>query len=268
MADFQIHVDLSGLLELPAIAESQIFQSLAAAVERVTIIGAERWKDAVRSASLWEGERQAYINSIQWRMTGQFSGEITSNYKYVEDIETGRPAYDLKKMLDTSLKVRVNAKGQRYLIIPFRHNTPGNDALARPMPDEIYREAAKLSPSTITGLSLRRSGTGAFDPRTKQRYVVRQLRYQWGDSLAAGLAPKLKPSHATDIYAGMHKFNTSSGKQTSSAYITFRVMKEGSPGWIIGAKPGLFIARKITDGLKADAETIFRDAIIQDALPG
>src|SRR5260221_665740 len=104
MAEFKISVDLSQLLAVGPIVRAGIFNNLSAAVERVTITGAERWREAVLKAPLWDGERQAYAASIEWRLTGPYSGEITSNYKFVEDIEAGRPPYDLKRMLDTSMK--------------------------------------------------------------------------------------------------------------------------------------------------------------------
>jgi hypothetical protein len=268
MAEFSISVDLSGLLAIGPIARAGVFGTLSAAVERVAITGAERWREAVMRAPLWDGERRAYAASIQWRMTGPYAGEIVSDYKFVEDIETGRPARDLKRMLDTSLKVRVSAKGRRYLIIPFRHNTPGNDALARALPPAIYAQARQLSPTTVTGAGTRLSGTGAFDVKTKQPYLVRQLQYQWGSALPAGLAPTLKPHHATDIYAGLYRFQTSSGGQKSSQYLTFRTMVEGSTGWIVAPQPGQWIAKKVAEGLQNDAERVFAAAVQQDITAG
>lgn len=44
---------------------------------------------------------------------------------------------------------------------------------------------------------------------------------------------------------GMVRMETSSGKQTSSKFFTFRIMAESSPGWIIKAKPGRFIVKGV-----------------------
>lgn len=270
MQQFNVSVDLSELLAAADIVRAGVFQNLSAAVERVAMAGAERWREAVLKAPLWEGERQAYADSIKVRNTGPYSAEIVSDYRYVEDIETGRPPYDMKRMLDSSMKVRVSKKGRRYLIIPMRHNTPGNDALARSMPADVYAEARHLLPSKIIGQGQRVSGTGAYSMEKsagghRRRVTVRKNIYQWGQRLPAGLAPKLQTHHKTDPYAGMYRFSAKTpGGRNYSSYVTFRVMAEGQPGWIIPAKPGLYIAKKVSDGLMADVEKVFGAAIQAD----
>ncbi len=211
----------------------------------------------VARAKLWEGEKKAYMESIDVKMTGDFSALVWSDYKNADEIEHGRPPRDLKAMLATSLKVRVSKKGKRYLIIPFRHNTPGATALAAPMPPAIYKQAKALAPSSIAGMTQRPSGQ-----KGKQHVMVPQAVYNWGGKLPAELAPKLKPHHKTDIYAGMYRFNTSSGKQKSSAYMTFRTMIEGSPGWIIPAQPGLFLAKKVAEEMQPIAAQAFQKAVV------
>lgn len=265
--DFEIKIDLGELLQIGPLAEAAVFRNLSAAVQRVAIAGAERWKEAVAHAPLWEGERRAYVDSIRWEMTGTYSAVIISDYKYVADIENARPARDLKRMLDTSMKVRRSKKGRRYLIIPIRHNTPGNDALAPTMPDHVYAQARQLAPSQIVAHGRRQSGTGAYSVKTRSPYLVMSRGYRWGGSLPAGLAPKLKPHHKTDIYAGMYRFDTkiprSSGR--SSSYMTFRVMVEGAAGWIVPAKPGLHLAQTVADSLRPIAEQIFQRAVQIDS---
>ena len=167
-------------------------------------------------------------------------------------------------MLDTSLRVRTVTKGKnagkRYLIIPFRHQTPGNNALGRDMPLDIHNKAKLLLSSSVTGRSHRPSGTGALSIKSKSPIMVPQKSYKWGDRLPAGLAPKLKDFHTTDIYAGMVKMNTSAGKAKSSQYLTFRVMMEGSPKWIVSAKPGLKIVEKIAKEIDAAAPLLISQA--------
>ena len=263
---FDISVDLSQLLAIGPLARARIFDNLAGSVQAVAAAGVERWQRAVLKAPLWDGERRAYSSTIHYRMTGPYSAEISSDYKYVEDIETGRPPFDLKRMLDTSMKVRTTKKGQRYLIIPMRHNTPGNSALAPAMPDNVYAEARNLGGSRITGRGVRPSGTGAWSLATHQPTVVRRNKYLWGGRLAAGMAPKLKPSHHSDPYAGMVRFETHApGRKQSSSYLTFRIMGEWQTDrWIIPAKPGLFIAQAVAESLQRTADLDFPAAIARD----
>jgi hypothetical protein len=285
MAQFDVNVDLSAVLALSPIARAGIFTNLSAAVERVAMAGAERWKESVLKARLWDGERKAYADSIRYEMTGPYSAVIVSDYKYVQDIETGRPPYDLKRMLDTSTKVRTTKDGRRFLVIPFRDNTPGNEALSRPMPAAVHKLARQLPVSKIVGASTRASGErpilsphrgmfapaaiqGRFlsDPKTKGKFLVRKHEYQWGGHLTERVLRAAGVDAAqAKRYAGMHRFEgkTPGGKAYSS-YVRFRIMMEGSDGWIIPAKPGLHIAEGVANGLRSDAETIFGRAIDTD----
>jgi hypothetical protein len=270
---FAISVDLSEVLAAGPVERSGVFAHLSHQVRLTVEAGEARWKRAVQSAPIWSGEASAYAASIKGRMTGEFSGEITSDYKYVEDIESGRPPYDLKRMLNTSLKVRTSKKGKRYLIIPFRHNTPGNDALARDMDShdapgggkaDVYSEAKALSASKITGMGTRRSGTGAFDINTHKPIRVAQRKYVWGDRLPAGMTRKLQTHHKTDPTAGMVRMQASTPKAKSSTYLTFRIMIEGSSGWIIPARPGLWIAKNVADSLQRTADIDLPAAVARD----
>ncbi|HCE08551.1 MAG TPA: hypothetical protein DEQ40_08115 [Oxalobacteraceae bacterium] len=269
MQSFNVSVDLSGLMAAQAAIRDQLFVNLSAAVERMAMAGAERWRAAVLRAPLWDGERKAYADTIRVEHTGPYSAQIVSDYRYVEDIETGRPPYDMKRMLDTSMKVRVSKKGRRYLIIPMRHNTPGNTALARAMPADVYAQAKTLAPSKIISQGMRQSGTGAYGiqkaGKFRSPFLVRNNNYQWGGKLPDGLAPKMRTEHKTDPYASMYRFQAKTpGGKNYSTYMTFRVMAEGQSGWIIPAKPGLYIAKEISDGLMADAPAIFGRALQTD----
>jgi hypothetical protein len=262
-ASLNVSVDLSHLLNIGPVMRAHIFSNLAGAVQGIAAAGEERWQRAALKAPLWEGERQAYAASISHRMTGEFSAEIVSDYKYVEDIESGRPAYDMKRMLWTSTKVRTGKKG-RYLIIPFRHNTPGHTAHAGDMTAEVYASARKLTPSRIVGGGMRLAANGVHDIKSRSPAFVPMRKYAWGDRLPAGLVPKLASHHKSDPTAGMVRMDTSSGKQKSSAYMTFRVMAEWSSGWIKPATPGLYIAKAVAESLQRTADKDFPAAIARD----
>lgn len=266
MSGYKVRVDLGPLFGAYDGLADAVFPLIGQAVRAVAEDGAFRWKSAVAKARLWEGEKQPYLESISWKMTGPWSAEISTDYKLAGEIETGRPSKDLKRMLQTSRKVRAvqsgPKKGMRYLIIPFRHNTPGNTALARAMPDSIYEQAKKLSPSKLLP-------PGSVNPPQRMSasgHLVPQHSYQWGGRLPAGMAPKLKPSHKSDPYAGMVRFNTSAGGSKSSAYLTFRVMGEWSSGWVVGPRPGLFLARKVAEDLQPVLDDAVGQAVTLKAL--
>lgn len=267
VAKYQIRIDLSHVMgSVGSVLNAYVLPTVHQAVKAVASETVYRWKDSVAKAKLWSGEKTAYIESINWLMVGDFEAIVSATYGQAEAIETGRPARDLKKMLDTSLRVRVAKHGKhagmRYLIIPMRHNTPGNVALAQAMPKDVYNKAKRLDPSTITGRITRPSGTGALSLKTRKPVEVPQQKYSWGARLPAGMRAKLSPHHTTDIYDGMVRFKTSAGKGKSSSYMTFRVMGEWQADkWIVPAKPGLYIARDVHSQIALEAPLVFQQAI-------
>jgi len=278
MSGYKISVDLSHILSANAAIVQSVFPLVSQAVRFVAEEGAFRWKQAVMHAKLWpEGEKAPYVESIKWRMVGPYAAEITTDFKLAGEIETGRPAKDLKKILQTSRKTRSVKSGphvgMRYLIIPFRHNIPsgtGVGAYARQMPSHIYAAAKKLTPSYLLP-------PGSVKPAFRlsaSGHLVPQHSYKWGGRLPEGLAPKLAPHHKTDPYAGMVRFDTTTPgtafkKPTkSSAYLTFRTMGEWSSGWVIPPRPGLYIAKNVAEGLKPILEDAIGQAVSLKAISG
>lgn len=276
MADlnFKLTFDLSDALDGTGIINKQIFPLMNQAVRAVAAQTSSNWQANVYKAKLWSGEKDAYAKTIGWRMTGDFSAVVESDYRYDQEIETGRPAKDLKKMLGTSLKVRRTEDGRRFLIIPMRHNVAKLEAAG------IYTMAKDLDPSTILEQSERPSGEvtrlsptagmspspnqSAFlsNPKTKSASMVNKNHYSWGGSLKksnmrAGMMP------GTRAWAqGMHRFDTSTpGGAKSSAYLTFRIMMEGSGGWIVPPQPGQHIAQKTEEDMQPKALSAFEEAI-------
>lgn len=253
-ARYNISLDLGARMELSAGINARLLPLVNQAVNAIAQATAANWKEEVYRARLWSGEKDAYVKTITYRMTGDFTAVVESDYKYVRDIETGRPARDLKKMLDTSMKVRLNKTGQRYLIIPFRHNTPGNAAHAKPMSDDVFQQAKMLTLSTIVAHGRRLSGTGAWSLQTRAPATVRQRSYNWGARLVGDNIPRNQQ--------GMVRMNTATGEgKKSSSYLTFRVMSENSKGWVIPAQPGLYLARKVADDMRPKAEAAITEAI-------
>jgi hypothetical protein len=256
MAEFKISVDLSDVISASrGIIIAEIFPLLNQAVRAVAQQTRIDWLESVERAKLWRGEKDAYKTTIQWQMINDFEALVWADYKYSEEIETGRPQKDLKRMLNTSLKVRASKKGSRYLIIPFQHNTPSANATGKAMPEDIYAMAKGLSPSSIIGQTQRLSGTGAYDIKSRKRLTVNQNIYKWGGSLNGDSVGR--------NYAGMRRFDTSGGGPRHSTYLTFRIMSERSNGWIVPAKPGLFLAKTVAEAMQPRAEKVFQEAIKQ-----
>jgi hypothetical protein len=184
-------------------------------------------------------------------------------------------------MLDTSLKVRRTEGGKRFLVIPFRHNTPGNNALARAMPAGIHNMASAMTPTKVLTTGTRPSGevthlspkTGMHpsknqtpylsNPKTKSASMVASRKYAWGNRLTAGQIKAAGFDGATaKRYAGMVKMDTSTpGGPKSSAYMTFRIMMDGQGGWVVPAQPGLYLAKKVAEKMQPKAEQAFAAAV-------
>lgn len=279
MPEYLFKVDLGDLAAAGPV-DKTVFPHLAQSVRNFVELAHQDWVQSIRQAQgVWStgigeriGDKERYEDSLQVKMTGDFAGEVWTDLKLAEQIDLGRPERDLKKMLDTSLKVRVSKKGYRYLIIPFLHQTPGQTAWNQAMPAKIYLMAKKLPQSNITGTFMRPSGQGSkgpflSDPKTKGPMMTEGRSYQWNGRLPAGLAPKLKSFHATDPFAGMVRMNENSAKSKHSSYLTFRVMSEApqqARKWLVAPKPGLFLAKQVSEKIEKLAEGAFQYAVELD----
>ena len=238
---------------------AQLEAAIAQAVQTTAVTTYAAWYETVlRSPGVPSFYKDRYAASIKVEFDPDRMGaRIYSDDPVSSLVENGFPARDQKKALDTSAKVRVakggKHAGQRYLIIPMRHNTPGNTALAGAMPQAVYEQAKQMTKSTVTGKVSMRSGLNASILRTKGPLMTMRNTYAWGDRLDGADIPKR--------FKGMVRFNTSSGGQQSSSYLTFRILGEWSTGWVIPAKPGTFIVRAISEQAKQMLQTEVTSAI-------
>lgn len=219
------------------------------AVSQGTTLIWNAWREEIRRArGVWVGDKERYEGSLKidlQRQTpmggelGVWTGTVFTDMKLAEEIEHGRPARDLKTYLSTSNKARTSKSGSRYLVIPFRHNTPGHQALGPAMPKAVYLHAKKLNQTIVPAI----------------------VGHTGSSRLPAGLAPKLKPEHATDPYAGMVRMAANSPKAKSSTYLTFRTMSSKSGGWIIPPKDGLELVQKVEQAVRPDIEDLIYQAV-------
>jgi len=283
MITFKVSLDLGDIMSIKGAITKEVFPLLNEAVRAIAVQTHLNWKEAVlKERGIWSGEKDAYAESISWKMTGDFTAVVEANYDQASEIEAGRPGRDLKKMLDTSDKVRRSAKsGKRFLVIPIRQNSSGFGAHAKPMPPAVYAMAKALSPSSVTGQGQRPSGEiTAMHPSsgmsaapgqsgflsrvgTKSAAMVNKNTYKWGQRLRGkdlkgveGLTPEERKR-----YSGMYRFDTSTPGAKSSAFLTFRVMMEGSTGWVTKDQPARNIAKQVEEDMRPLAEKAFQEAV-------
>ena len=221
----------------------QIKAAMADALDATARNAQSEWQAAALHAQgISMGLKDRYSGSVKYTVDrNNLTARIWSDDPLATPIETGMPARDMKLALNTSEKVRTAKQGphagQRYLIIPMRANTPGNNALAGDMPPAVYRQAQQLAKSTVTKQISMRSGLNASNVRTRGPLMTMRNAYNWGGRLDGPDVPKR--------FKGMVRFETSSGKQTSSNFLSFRLMGEWSTGWIQPARPGQFIVKGV-----------------------
>lgn len=259
--------DLVITLSIPSLPGGEpVFPNLAQAVKMIASAAHGQWLSYAQGAPLPGGRSMtprsgAYLKSIQLRQIDALHWEIFSDAPYASAIESGTGPYDLKRMLQTSDRVRRTKSGKRYLIIPFRWGTgtgsgQGVSFGRQVMPAQIHQIVSQLTPSRITGMGQRESGN-------HPGRMVPQASYHWGGRLAfsealnAGIGQQMARRTA-----GMVRFDNPGGGH--SQYLTFRVMSEDSPGWIRPAQPGFYPAKSAVDTLRPVAEKAFAAALALD----
>lgn len=271
MNTFRIDINTEELLD--AAAGPEVHTRLLATLFEVTDAVRNKWVEYANGAPLPNGRtvpaylRQEYAESITWTITGPLSTVVFSRLPQAGLIETGWPARDLKRMLDTSHKVRISKNGNRYLVIPFRHGAFNKQHEARGvtstgllmMPRSVHSLARGMTHSTVAASSSRHVAS-----RISNREPLRAAsrRYVWGARLPPGLAPKLADHHRTDPYAGMVKFqNSNRGGSKETSYLTFRVMSDRSRGWVVPPQPGLKVAETVADQMRPIATRVMAAAL-------
>jgi hypothetical protein len=242
-------VDQAGIPDLSAITSVAAQASL---LNDIAYGAYAKWTKLARDNLV--STRAAYIDGLQY--TGRKAADgvsleavITLNGELANEIEQGAESYD---MHDTLLgpDVPVVPRGQRgkhnkkgggfYRVIPFRHQGPDTNGIhGAPMGSSYgeslgHDEAYKLGKAIYAEAKKLKATVGM--PGGKVKY---------GGRLPAGLAPKLKEHHHSDIYAGMIKQSKTYAKATQSQYATFRTISTGSPGWVRKATEGKHFCEEV-----------------------
>ena len=170
---------------------------------------------------------QDYARGIQKPVVAQGTAVISLVGSVANMLEHGAPGVDLRDLL-LGGDVPTVPRGERgkheakeggyYRAIPFRHATPGASggvvgqemgsaysghqavADAKKLAQEVYGQALKLQPHQNR------------EAKPSER------------RLPAGMAPKLRDHHKTDIYAGMIREEKTYESATQGQYFTFRTI--------------------------------------------
>lgn len=183
-------------------------------------------------------------------------------------LENGMPETDLHNTL-LGPNVPIVGRGGRgkhaskaggyHRAIPFRHAGPSSGgAVGQPMGrpytgHEAVADAKKLGRDIYKAAKALGATTSQPGGPTS-----------WGERLPEGLAPLLRPYHATDIYAGMVREEKTYKKATQSQYATFRTIAvdaQGSPvgksPWIRPATSGVHLLREVESFVNQIAPHVF-----------
>jgi len=164
------------------------------------------------------------------------SGELPLGEGLATKLEQGSAPWDMRETLlpgRNPENVHVDDDGFMYRVIPFGHAAPGGGgAGGMPMGSQFTRDGARLkSRAHRRELGRRyanRIGKTVFDmaQNLQPSYTHPGKRTAWGSRLDAGLAPLLRPRHATDVFDGMVRNEKTYEKATSSGFSTFRTISQ------------------------------------------
>lgn len=133
-------------------------------------------------------------------------------------VENGFPGGDMREWMLKSPKAKQGKKGP-YLVIPFRHGTPGTGGrnVGRVMPEAIHEVAKQLQATLSRPASSTRAAKtlwgGRLNPNMPMKEAARAI-----------LTRHEKPWHATPIYMGMVRKEKKYEGATQSSYQTFRTI--------------------------------------------
>lgn len=242
--------DFGGRRVFPA--AKQAFDSSAKMIQRT-------WKNwamggSVRGAADIKNPNPKLASSIRIRSRDDFDVSIETDSRYMERIQNGAEAYDMKESYPYGKKSRVSEKEVPYLIIPFRWATPNKDGSARAhFGNTIPLVAYKIMQSRNFKKS-QTTGEIHLEPNYNGEQIARS-NYDWGDRLP------LMPEESPNI-AGMVKM----AGNPHSTYFTFRIISAKSPSgsWIRKAVPANDVVSAIESSTRPFIEEQLHSALEED----
>ena len=211
-----------------------------------------------RAGEKLQSSRRDYINGIQEVELADGSASITLMGAMAMMVEEGASPFDMHQtLLGPNVPIaapgqrgkRVNAQGQFYRSVPFRHQTPGTIGQGGGAPmGSAYQGHPSVANAEALGRSIWKAAKALSGTTSMPGGGT-----SWGGRLPSGMAPLLRPHHSTDIYAGMVRNQKTYAGATQNTYTTFRTISNSVPGkWM---HPGI-PAANITDEVVKHVEDI------------
>lgn len=213
------------------------------------------WKSYAMGAPIPGGGKRlkkptgAYAKSIKVRTLTPFNREVYSDSPVAKYLEDGTKEYDMKKTHPFGKRGRVVKKtrkdkngkviskeGDAYIIIPFRHGTPGSLSYVN-IPERIFQQIRQAIKNDEIMLSSIKKGARIKKPNYKGELIPR-ARYSWGTRIYGTGMPNLE---------GMTIMDNSTKKYSRSSYLTFRIISVNSPAskWIQKARAAHHITKYV-----------------------
>jgi hypothetical protein len=211
-----------------------------AIAREVAPILARRWRVTAED-NLSKNSAQAYVNAIEVKEVSGVRVVLELAGRRANMIEHGvKEPIDMRDWL-------LAPYGLTSRVIPFQHATPGTAG----------RRGAPMGAAYAKTLGKKEA------EKLGRRVYSSARKLKEGERLEAGLAPKLKAQHKTDIYAGMQR--TQKEPRSATEYTTYRTISLNSPAdsWMYPTRPG----EHIIDKMLEEAQEDVRDAV-SDVLGG
>ena len=262
-------IDFGPILKLA----ERISESLRDELARIVEAGGQQLEAAwIEEAGALLKNPTGYIRHIQEGIEYPFEQDplhfaIINDHPAARLLEEGVKPYDLKKILETSSKVRISKDGNRYLVIPFTQSMASV-------------KAAGIDPKKVRALEPSTFRRGQF-PRGSLAHQAnpggQPHRYTWGESLndmgdvgkrrkyftpfqtrSGNREDTVDYTWKTSPFERMYRFGLTSGNQLT----TFRTMSDKSdpnswqhPG-IRGMKIAEIAVKRVGPGIISEVERI------------
>jgi len=269
--EFKVKIEIAHIVPQVTAMTDELFPNLSYAVRRMAQAGQQLWQSYASGNEQLPGGKQlhvrtgTYLRSIQLEQQTAFAWTVFSDAPYAEAIEHGAPAFDMHNWLSSSNKTRISKSGKLYLIIPFRWNTPGKSA-TNPNTMTPHIHGTWMSGMIASRVKSQRMTTNATTVTGKAMTVTKR-QYFWGDRLSSHQIAQagVTGSQAKNM-RGMVNFRKPGavGGASHSQFLTFRVLSEGSSGWVIPAREGYHPAEATANRIRSLSEVAFGKAVEAD----